>query len=344
MYIIRADGNAGIGAGHLMRCLTIADALAEQVGDKKKIRFVCADEQSAGLAEAAGYEVSVLGTDYRDMESELSCWEGVCACDGRMPEKEEHTILVDSYYVTDAYLEQLKAYGRVYLMDDMQEHAYPVDGVINYNAFADEDVYRCLYKNTKTKCFVGSAYVPIRPQFLHREYDVADAVKNVLITTGGGDVDNIAGTILQTIYRENIDFHIVTGRYNPHLTTLRELENSMQGVHIYHDVSDMAGLMQKCDIAVTAGGTTIYELASVGVPFLCFSYAKNQEALTEYIGKKEIAGFLGAYHLHKEVVLENLRQLFARFCDDYDLRKVCSQKEREMIDGKGAGRLAEKME
>lgn len=331
MVIIRADGNAKIGAGHLMRCLTIAEALADKLKCRDEICFFCADEQSADMVRANGFGVKVLESDYRDMESELPKWEAAS------------TILVDSYHVTDAYLEGLRHYGKVYLMDDMQEHAYPVDGVINYNAFAEEEIYRRLYEDTDTKCLVGSAYVPIRQQFLNRNYKVAETVKNVLITTGGGDVDNIAGKILQTIYRENISFHIVTGRFNPHLETLREAERSLQGVHIYHDVSDMAGLMEKCDIAVTAGGTTIYELAAIGVPFLCFSYAKNQEALTEYIGTKNIAGFAGAYHKNEAETLQGLKKMFDRFCAEETLRKESSLREQEMIDGRGAYRLAEKL-
>ena len=342
MYIIRADGNARIGAGHLMRCLTIADALAELVGSKEEILFACADEPSAELARAAGYEVWVLHTDYEQPETELLRWQQLIE-----PKEskggEPIVFLVDSYYVTDGYLEFLRRYGKVYLMDDMQEHAYPVDGVINYNAFADAGVYAGLYEETGTECLVGSEYVPIRQQFLYREYGINPKARHVLITTGGGDVDNIAGRMLETIYQEDMEFHVVTGRFNPHLETLRALEQSLQGVHIYHDVADMAGLMGKCDMAVTAGGTTIYELAAIGVPFLCFSYARNQEALTRYIGEKEIAGFLGAYHVDEKAVLERLRGMFAEYCENFRLRKQCFDRERKMIDGKGAARIAARL-
>ena len=167
MYLIRADGNAKIGAGHLMRCLTIAEALAEKLGGKEEILFVCADEPSGELVRKFGFSVEILDTDYRDMESELPKWE-------QMQEdftgKSKLVILVDSYHVTDAYLKGLQKYGKVFLMDDLQQHTYPVDGVINYNAFAEENVYRELYGNTSTECIVGSAYVPIRQQFLQLLY------------------------------------------------------------------------------------------------------------------------------------------------------------------------------
>ncbi len=342
MYVIRADGNAKIGAGHLMRCLTIAEALAQKLGDKRQICFVCADALSAAMVENAGFSVKVFDTDYRDMESELPKWNKLFQ-QKELQLSDCHVILVDSYHVTDAYLKQLRSFGKVCLMDDLQEHAYPVDMVINYNAFAEESIYCRLYGDTHTEYVIGSAYVPVRQQFFNRKYTVTETVKNVLITTGGGDQDNIAGTILKTIYGEDMDFHIVTGRYNPHWEGLKEMERTLPGIHVYHNVSNMASLMGKCDMAVTAGGTTIYELASIGVPFLCFSYAENQEALTEYIGRNQIAGFLGAYHLHRETVFQKLQELFGQFCNSYELRKACYRKEREMIDGKGAQRLAEKL-
>lgn len=340
MYLIRADGNAKIGAGHLMRCLTIAEALSEKLGGKEEILFVCADEPSGELVRKFGFPVEVLDTDYRNMESELSKWQELQT---KISKQTAHVILADSYFVTDTYLQRLGEYGKVFLMDDLQQHTYPVAGVINYNAFAEDAVYRELYGNTSTECIVGSAYVPIRQQFLKPCYEVGKRVKNVLITTGGGDVDNIAGTMLKTIYQDGICFHLVTGRYNPHLEVLKKMEQEMPGVRIHHDVSDMAGLMAECDIAVTAGGTTIYELAAVGVPLLCFSYAENQEALTTYIGVHGIAGFLGAYHLEKDVVLKKLKGMFEDLCKDVELRKTYSRKEREMIDGKGAKRLAGKL-
>lgn len=343
MYIVRADGNVKIGAGHLMRCMTIAEALAKRVGDRQEIYFFCADEDSAAMAENAGFRTKILGTDYRDMEAELPVWEQYLEQDKAMQENMQHVILVDSYYVTDNYLAALRKFGKVYLLDDMQEHSYPVDVVINYNVFADKEIYAKLYEGTGTRCLIGSDYVPVREQFLNSDYRIAGTVKNVMITTGGGDEYNIAGKMLDAIYCKDFNFHVVTGRYNPHMQELKEREKSCPGVHIYHDVKNMAELMEKCDLAITAGGSTIYELASVGVPILCFSYAKNQEPLTAYIGDNKIAGFLGEYHLNEQAVLERLRELFAEYADNAKLRKACYEKERKMIDGKGTERLAESL-
>lgn len=334
LYLFRADGGAALGAGHLMRCLTMAEALGGLQGGREEILFLCADAESGALVRAHGFSVRVLESDYRDLEGELSAWEKITAV------YPGHTIIVDSYHVTDAYFQSLQRYGRVVLLDDLAEHAYPVDVVVNYNAFARREFYEELYGGTTTKCYVGSAYVPVRRQFLNRSYRAAEQVTDLLITVGGGDQDNIAGAILQKIMGETYQYHLVTGAFNPHLARLQELAEVHPNIHVHYNVQDMAGLMGKCDLAITAGGTTIYELAALGIPFICFSWAENQEALTEYVGREGVGGYAGAWHKEKDKTLENLERLTAEYTASRALRDQCSRRGKELIDGGGAERLA----
>lgn len=340
MFLIRADGNAEIGAGHLMRCLTVAEELA-----KEHVCFVCADEQSALLARERGFRSHVLGTDYREMESELPLWRRLvetvpgAGAGGR-------TILADSYHVTDRYLETLGQLGRVVLMEDFGTRCYPVDCVVNYNAPARLSDYEKLYQGRAVRLLIGSRYVPLRRQF---RVPVADCrsreeARDILITAGGGDSGNIAGKILEKIYDTDHVFHLVTGRFNPFFHQLKAAEAKFANVHIYYDVADMAGLMLQCDMAVTAGGTTVYELAALGVPFLCFACAENQEALTEYIGRRGIAGAAGAWHRNPEGTLDRLAALFAEWSGSLEMRVLAGERARAMADGRGAVRIARELE
>lgn len=340
MFLIRADGNGKIGAGHLMRCMTIAEELATLEG-REEICFVCADEESAGLIRASGFQAYVLGTDYRDMESELSGWQASVEKLFVGAQLAEHVLLVDSYFVTDRYLAKLSELGKVVLMDDMGRHPYPVNCVVNYNAPADPAHYGQLYAGRDVRLLIGNSYAPIRRQFQNVKYRVADQVRNVLLTTGGGDSENIAGHILERIWDGELQFHLVTGRFNPHLAWLKELAHSRGGIVVYHDVKDMAKLMGQCDVAVTAGGSTIYELAALGVPFVCFSCAENQEALTDYVGTEGIGANAGAWHRDLDGTLENIAEMFGELKADREKRETFSLRERNMIDGKGAARLAE---
>lgn len=363
MFFFRADGNKKIGAGHMMRCLTIAEALREMLkgndGEpscgENAIMFVCADEDSARLAEDYGFVAKVLNSDYRSMEAELSLWQEIM---GPMRHTYRHTILVDSYYVTAKYLQELRSYGKVVLLDDMQQEAYPVDVVINYNAFASIECYESLYRESETKICVGSSYVPVRKQFLNRDYAVKKNVERVLITTGGGDVDNIAGAILNMLMEsetgqetaqeikkntekecKKINYDLIIGKYNPHRSSFLRLAEEYSNIQLHTDVKDMAGLMEQCDLAITAGGTTVYELAAIGVPFICFSYAENQELLTEYIGREGIAGYAGAYHKDAKAMLGEMKHIFKELRNDTAKRNACYLKEKHLIDGLGAGRI-----
>lgn len=343
MFLIRADGNAKIGAGHVMRCLTIAEELSGLRG-REDICFVCAGEDSAKLVRERGFRVHVLGTDYRQMESELQVWHRHLPEVCKQGTEEKHIILVDSYFVTDRYLKALRIWGYVVLMDDVAGRSYPVDCVINYNASADPKHYSQMYQGEKVRLLIGSTYIPVRRQFRNRNYQIRDEVQSVLITTGGGDSDNITGQILERLYNKSMLFYLVIGRFNPHFQELKGLEERCGNVRVCYDVKDMAKLMEKCDIAVTAGGSTVYELAAVGVPFICFSYAENQETLTDYIRENGVAGEAGAWHRNPKNTLMQMEKLFWELVKNREKRTAASLWEQSMVDCRGALRLAEALD
>lgn len=409
MVIFRVDGNEHIGTGHLMRCLTIATEIRSQNGQcnavgisnsqfqveqedkevcqQEDIIFVCADEKSAELPRTKDFRVIILQTDYQKMEEEFSVLE--VELNKIFEEKQqkiqeqqfgkfskklpinEFTILVDSYYATPNYFIKLGTLGKIFFLDDMCQSCFAVDGIINYNAFADKNKYQVLYQNLQGKqpsFYLGTQYIPIRQEFvgttkeessrISEEVPVETYVENgkqvtdgihsnmcrevqdILITTGGADEDNIAGKIIQKIYKEGLRYHIISGKYNPHFQELCNWAQGYPGVSIYHNVSNMAERMKQCQLAITAGGTTIYELSALGVPFICFSYAKNQEMLTKYIEKHKIAAYAGAYHLNSKETLCNIKQLTEALIYDTKLLQQCQMQEKTLVDGLGAKRLA----
>ena len=85
----------------------------------------------------------------------------------------------------------------------------------------------------------------------------------------------------------------------------------------------------------------MYELSAIGVPFVCFSYAENQEKLTEYVGRENVAGYGGAFHKEPEVTLQQIGKLIDMLTEDHNLRLQYSQREKTLVDGQGAARIAE---
>ena len=136
MILIRVDGNETIGLGHMMRCLSVADALKKH---GTEVMFVTADDKCVALLDRRGYPHITLNTDYSEMNSEADRLLELIA--GYQPK----AVLVDSYFVTESYLHHLKSAARLIYMDDLAAFAYPADVLINYNIFADPEAYQQLY-------------------------------------------------------------------------------------------------------------------------------------------------------------------------------------------------------
>ena len=336
LFFIRADGNTKIGIGHIMRCMTIADELVRLV-KRSEVVFVCADEASARVVRDRDFDVRVLGTDYTDMESELLEFRDI------LSEYEAYDIrfLLDSYYVTNKYIESLRKFGKVAMLDDLQEQSFPADIIINYNIYANKAKYEELYGD-KGSFYIGAKYAPLRPQFMDTTYQVKDRVENVLITMGGADYMNIAGKVYEVLggLDSSIKYHLISGVYSPFFEELKEKEEKNDNLTVYHDVVDMASVMKKCDVAITAGGSTVYELSSIGVPLICISYADNQLQNAEYIGEN-ISDYVGAYDKAMDDTVSRLVSVFTEKYMSREYREECYKKEKGLVDGKGAARIAQ---
>ena len=120
---IRADMNEVIATGHVMRCLSIADAAKEQ---GKEAVFIVADEKPIEILKKRGYEAIVLHTLWNNMDKELEVLLPL------IKEKNIKKLLVDSYQVTKNYLQSLEEVTEVFYLDDLDAFEYPVSNVICY--------------------------------------------------------------------------------------------------------------------------------------------------------------------------------------------------------------------
>jgi len=337
MIWIRADANSEIGSGHMMRCLSIADA-CRKLGEQ--VCFLIADEGGVELLSKRGHDYIVLGTDYQRMEEELHPGMGERQLQRLLGEHPHGLLLIDSYFVTEQYLKTLREYAKVVYMDDIPRFAYPVDAIVNYNIYGED----MEYDRETEKFFLGPKFAPLREQFQDVEYQVSPLVKNVLITTGGSDKYNLAGKILEEVLiREEIKelcYHVVSGVFNPHQAYLEQLAKEHSNIKLQCNVTDMAGLMKECDIAITAGGSTMYELSAVGVPTLCFSFVDNQELIVENFYRKGLVVYGGNYLKEQEAFAGNVAEALSGLWVNTELRRGYSSRQRALVDGKGAFRLA----
>lgn len=376
MVVIRADANSKIGMGHVMRCLSVADALLKR---GEEVLFVTADDTPVPLLTKKGVPYRVLHTDYADMEAELpELWEvlrelpqGAESPDAALAQKNT-SILVDSYYVTEKYLAALKKRITTIYMDDIYAFSYPVDMLINYNIYGEEMGYEKDAAFADTKLLLGTEYVPLREEFsagagyaqsrkelsaetenvtpaedrLHQTAEQGrTADGGILITTGGSDSFNLAGQLLMEAMKYDAlkekEYHVVSGSLNPHIGELQALAQKHENIHIHCNVTNMAELMAESEVALSAGGSTLYELCAVGVPVIAFSFAENQERLVQTFVKRGIAQYGGNYRTDGNKMIQNTIAGLEKLCGDEALKTEYRRKALQLVDGRGAERIAE---
>ena len=368
MVVIRADANSKIGMGHVMRCLSVADALLKR---GEEVLFVTADDTPVPLLTKKGVPYRVLHTDYADMEAELPgllCILQELTQRAELPEevlsrmssqRKDIAILVDSYYVTEKYLAALKKRITTIYMDDIYAFSYPVDMLINYNIYGEEMGYEKDAAFADTKLLLGANYVPLREEFsagagyVQSRKALSLGAANVmpaeeggiLITTGGSDSFNLAGQLLMEAMKYDAlkekEYHVVSGSLNPHIGELQALAQKHENIHIHCNVTNMAELMAESEVALSAGGSTLYELCAVGVPVIAFSFAENQERLVQTFVKRGIAQYGGNYRTDGNKMIQNTIAGLEKLCGDEALKTEYRRKALQLVDGRGAERIAE---
>ncbi len=333
---IRADGNATIGMGHLMRCTSIAYALREH---EVNCIFYTAEEEAGKFLRERGFACHILNTDYRNMESELPVLRelmDVAACS---------LLLVDSYQMTQKYLNCLMEQCKVFYLDDMGDGGLIADGIINYNIYGKDLAYET-WCPACTTLLLGAEYAPVKAQFTETYYNVKDAVSRILITMGGSDALNIAGQLGERLLQmlpERIGLDIICGRFNPHLEELRRMAAQEKRIQILVDVQDMWNKMAAADVAVSAAGSTMYELSAMGVPSVCCYYVENQRRIAEGFADKVEMVNAGDFSKDGEAVLDKLTSEICRLVGSEEERKALSLRMRQVSDGYGARRVAEEL-
>lgn len=327
----RADANGQVGYGHLMRCLTIADACADR---GLWPVFVMADEGAAETVEKRGFPCVILHTDYRDMEGEIPALSGSLQADT--------PLVLDSYFLTKDYVKTLRERGfRLAWMDDLGKEDYPVDLLINYNLYAPQLGYP---KAGVTRYLLGASYAPVRPAFRTEQVRVSDRLQTILVTTGAADPCGAGSFFAETLAKLDAEVQIlvVCGPYASDREALHALAKQCGRVSVLEGVTDLLPVMRRSDFAVAAAGSTLYELCAVGVPAMVYYFADNQrqgaEAFSRLTGMANLGDLRAAGG--RETAKRHLADAFCAIRGKKARERIAGTM-HGLVDGAGADRIAE---
>ncbi len=336
MIYMRADANPNIGMGHIMRCLSIADAFRSL---EINPIFILADDRAAELVQNRSYKTIILYSDYKYMDAELPLWEFLAI-------KATDYIIVDSYFVSDYYLREIKrkvANGKLIYIDDLAAFCYPVDILVNYNAYGIKLDYHRIYESAGVgipQLILGPSYAPLRNMFCGVPKKVQpEKVKNVLISTGGSDLLHLTCSIVKA-RPQNFIYHLLIGAMNSDKDEIEKLAGD--NIILHENIIDMKSLIESVDIAVSAAGSTLYEICACGVPLITYVLADNQIANAEAFSNLGLAVNLGDMRIEKSPI-EKIFIAVEELSGNYGKRCSIGTHMQQMIDGFGAERMIKKI-
>ena len=282
-FVAFCDYGENVGLGHLKRCEKLLALLTD----------LCSCEYSI-IKNATTTDITAL--------------------------KEEHLsgIIIDSYIFTSVQYNLLASLSVPLLcFDDENRAVYPagsfvLNGAPNAHLLypkSKEAQILTLVQNIRESSGVyyllGLPYALISSHFraksLHKKQ-----IYDIFINFGGADSKNFSAQVLEYIPR-HYHIHLVLGELYSH--TLEPKEN----VTLYHNLtaSELNALMISCDVAISAGGGMLLELAQSQVPSIMFASAPNQSFQIAQFAA--LGAFLQAQSLHQiPALIQSLNPLALR--------------------------------
>jgi UDP-2,4-diacetamido-2,4,6-trideoxy-beta-L-altropyranose hydrolase len=339
--LIRADATIQIGTGHLMRCLALAQAIKQQGGIVYLAIFACPVPLQKRLMAEEFKLHHLIGCE---LGSPLDAQKTA-----RLAEQLQcDWVCVDGYQFGADYQNLLREIGcRSIVLDDYGHSSfYYADLILNQNLSAQTDLYQNRLANTNL--LLGTRYTLLRQEFWRWrgwQRQTPQVANQILITLGGSDPNNITAWILDALQSiKNQTFHItvIIGNSNPHRNALIEqVQHSIHDVNLVFDTIDMPNYLVDADLAISAGGSTTWELAFLGLPNIIVTFADNQKAIAQALHDQGIAISVGAV---SELNANQFVNVVQQLSNNLEQRQIMTQKGQALIDGEGVDRVIMAME
>jgi UDP-2,4-diacetamido-2,4,6-trideoxy-beta-L-altropyranose hydrolase len=354
--LVRADASLQIGTGHVMRCLTLADALRRRGA---RCTFVCRahDGHLIGAIKQQGHSIETLPVGAAHAGAGTTShahWLGadwltdaqqtIAALGSHRPD----WIVVDHYALDAAWESALRSHaGRVLAIDDLADRPHDADLLVDQNLGRDAADYAGLVPAGCT-VLAGATFALLRREFAQwRERSLqrrrSPSLRRLLITMGGIDLPNATGAVLQALRACELPpdcrLSVVMGAAAPWLDQVRSLAALMpRPTEVLVRVEDMAQQMAHSDLAIGAAGGTAWERCCLGLPVLLVLLADNQLHGARALEAAGAAMLIGdAAAVERELV-----PALARASAPAMLTRM-AEAAAQLTDGLGADRVAQRM-
>ena len=349
----RADASLAIGTGHVMRCLTLADALRERGATAS---FVCRKHEGhlCDLIEERGFAVGRLpepkaGTCADDGSAHVASlgafWQEdatqtrtAIEAAGAKPD----WLVVDHYAIDKRWENALRtSAGRIMVIDDLADREHDCDLLLDQNLVAHMDDRYAGKVPAACGLLLGPAYALLQPAYaeLHDRIPPREGpIRRIFIFFGGADSDNLTRRALAAFLqldRPEIEVDAVVTTSGPNAETIRQQVAGRGNIHVHSGLPTLAPLMAAADLAIGAGGATSWERLCLGLPSLVVTLSENQRPIADELNRRRLIRWLGHRNdVNESIITKAMDELVQKGLEeDWSLR--C----RAAIDGNGINRV-----
>jgi UDP-2,4-diacetamido-2,4,6-trideoxy-beta-L-altropyranose hydrolase len=329
--LLRADADAKMGAGHLMRCVALARAFGD-AGIEPTIATASTDRSLLASAFNDRIRFQFLDGAYPDPRDALR----VAAL---IESAEIDAVVVDGYVFDNAYLDAIagKSVRKVVVDDAPRLSHYACDVLLDVNLGSLRRPYPL---RDRQRALLGPRFTLLRPQFLGAARGapcIRSTASRILVTMGASDPPNATALVLRALASHpSFEVTVVVGGANPHATDIDAVSRSLSRVRILRNVAGIERVMAEADLAIGAVGGTMWELAYMGVPTLILSACDLHD---------QVATVASAYGAHSwignvdRVDPSDIGDAVGRLASDPATRTEMSRLGRALVDGHGAARI-----
>ncbi len=252
--------------------------------------------------------------------------------------KAADVVVIDSFRADFKIYELISKHVKVPVyLDDFVRFDYPKKGVV-LNGTIGAEQFNYSRKDNLTY-LLGVKYQPLRKEFWNvPPKKIKEKVEKILIVIGANDVRNLLRKIVTSleINDKNIQISIITTKK----MDSKNFQFKNQNIHIFRNLSanEMKSLMLSADLAISAGGQTLYELARVGVPSVAISVAENQRFHLSGWKKVGFVKYAGSWK--NKNTYKNIKKIYYELLNRKE-RLAKYRIAKNIIDGKGAVRVSE---
>lgn len=351
-FCFRADASFQIGSGHVIRCLTIADALVK-LGHE--CYFICREHQGnlIEFLRQKGFEVqtlSVIETTPTEMLTEYQKWLGVTEeCDAQetlsiLEKYPVDWVVIDHYGLSKVWQQRVrKCVDNIVVIDDLANREHDANIILDCGLTNSSEDYKKL-NHQEALYLMGPHYALLRPEFgekrlwleQHKKIFEKDRLR-ILVNLGGVDKDNLTGVVLETLSlspkKDDFSVTVVMGVNAPWKDAVLAQAKMLPFSHsVLVNVNNMADLMLEHDLAIGAAGSTAWERCCLGLPAIMVCMADNQKMIATNLSELGVAISLDQGEV-SEKLLPTLQKL------DLEQLQVMHQKALTVTDGKGVDLL-----